>query len=217
MKEFTERYIPLLLDYAEQAGFAGVDIESVAGDVLSDVARALIAMRSGVPHCSMETYVTRAYRNRVISIRRQARDAFLTSDAVEPDEDGDAMWRTGCSEGTIQATKAPDYEPHLLSPALERLSTMLDEGLSREERELLTGVSAYASQSEIAEWLGMSHDAVRKQLERLRKRLTLVARRYTEALTGAERAEIRRFFRRVSAIIGGDLPPPPSDRTRAAG
>ncbi len=218
MREFTERYTPLLLEYAERAGFAVADLETVASDLISDVARALIAMRSGLPRCSMEAYVARAFRNRVISIMRQASsDTPVDDGSAQPDDGSDTWSRTGCSEGSIRATKGPAWEPHPLSPALERLSTMLDEGLSPEERELLAGVSAYASQSEIAEWLGMSHDAARKQLERLRKRLTIVARRYTESLTGAERAEIRRFFRRVSAIIGGDPPPSPDDSTRAAG
>jgi DNA-binding MarR family transcriptional regulator len=84
---------------------------------------------------------------------------------------------------------------------LQRLSSMLDEGLTREESDLLGAVSEYASQSDIAEWLGVSHAALRKQLERLRRRLRLIARRYIDALTERERAEIRRFFARVDAII----------------
>lgn len=216
LREFTERFTPLLLNQAEKAGFDVADLETIAKDVLGDVAIALIAMGSRLPRCSMETYVMRAFRNRITSIhRRAAAEASEAAGSFEPGDSASNLWRTGCSEGTMRAAMGPEWEPRQLSPALERLSTMLDEGLSAEERDLLSCVSEYVSQSEIAEWLGTTHEAVRKQLERLRKRLTAVARRYTQALTGAERAEIRAFFRLVTAIINDE--PPPDDSTRAAG
>lgn len=212
LQEFTARYAPLLLNHAERAGFAVADLETVVADLLSDIAVSLIVNRHWLPRCTMETYVVRCFRKRLASIHRQS-----TREVSAQDDMLDAQDATGCSEATIFSSAGADCEPVPLAPVLERLASMLDEGLSAEERDLLASVSEYASQSDIAEWLGMSHDAVRKQLERLRKRLRMVARRYVDALTDKERAEVRRFFARVRAIIEPDPPPTSHTLPKAAG
>ena len=210
LQEFTARYAPLLINYVERAGFRVADVETVAVDLLTDIATSLIQART-LPKCSMETYVVRSFRYRLASLHRQSeRDVRVHQQRLDPQD------ASGCSQGTLGSAARPEYERQALPPVLHRLASMLDEGLSREESELLGAVSEYASQSDIAEWLGMSHDALRKQLERLRRRLRLIARRYINALTERERAEIRRFFARVDAIIepgSATLPPP----TKAAG
>lgn len=192
LAEFSARYAPLLQNHVEHSGFHVADVETVVADLLSDIAASLITSRA-LPSCSMETYVLRCFRKRLASVHRRAvRDGDVMEDVEH----------SGCSEGTVMFAAGPAYEPHPLPRALERLSTMLDEGLSIEERTLLVAVSEYVSQRDIAEWLGVSHEALRKQLERLRRRLRLVARRYVSALDDRERAEIRRFFARVEAILG---------------
>jgi RNA polymerase sigma factor (sigma-70 family) len=210
LQEFTARYAPLLINYVERAGFRVADVETVAADLLTDIAASLIQTRS-LPQCSMETYVVRCFRNRLASLHRQSeRDVRAHEQMLDPQD------ASGCSQGTMRSSAGPEYERAALPPVLQRLSSMLDEGLTREESDLLGAVSEYASQSDIAEWLGMSHDALRKQLERLRRRLRLIARRYINALSSRERAEIRRFFVRVDAIIE---PEPSTSRppTKAAG
>jgi DNA-directed RNA polymerase specialized sigma24 family protein len=210
LQEFTARYAPLLINYVERAGFRVADVETVAVDLLTDIATSLIQARS-LPKCSMETYVVRAFRYRLASLHRQSeREVTAHEQLIDPQD------ASGCSQGTMRSSAGPEYERPPLPAVLQRLSTMLDEGLTREESDLLGAVSEYASQSEIAEWFGMSHDALRKQLERLRRRLRLIARRYIDALTEREQAEIRRFFARVDAIIEPEptmLHPP----TKAAG
>jgi DNA-directed RNA polymerase specialized sigma24 family protein len=210
LQEFTARYAPLLINYVERAGFRVADVETVAVDLLTDIATQLIEARSQ-PRGSMETYVVRSFRYRLASLHRQSeRDVTAHEQLLDPQD------ASGCSQGTMTSSAGPEYERPALPPVLQRLSSMLDEGLTGEESDLLGAVSEYASQSDIAEWLGMSHDALRKQLERLRRRLRLIARRYINALSGPERAEIRRFFARVDAIMEPEpstlLPP-----TRAAG
>jgi predicted ArsR family transcriptional regulator len=81
---------------------------------------------------------------------------------------------------------------------------LLDEGLSREERLLLAWVSEHVPQSEIARWLGVSHAAARKQLERLRKRLAITAREYCHSISGREHDELEHFFRRLDATIDAE-------------
>jgi DNA-directed RNA polymerase specialized sigma24 family protein len=195
LQEFTARYAPLLVNYVERAGFRVADVETVAVDLLTDIATSLIQAHT-LPKCSMETYVVRSFRYRLASLHRQSgRDVTAHEQLLDP------QGASGCSQGTMRSSAGPEYERPALPPVLQRLSSMLDEGLTREESDLLGAVSEYASQSDIAEWLGVSHAALRKQLERLRRRLRLIARRYIDALTERERAEIRRFFARVDAII----------------
>ena len=210
LQEFTARYAPLLINYVERAGFRVADVETVAVDLLTDVATALIQART-LPKCSMETYVVRCFRYRLASLHRQsARDVTAQEQMLDPQD------ASGCSQNTVRSSAGPEYERPALPLVLQRLSSMLDEGLTREESELLGAVSEYASQRDIAEWLGMSHEALRKQLERLRTRLRLIARRYISALSDRERAEIRRFFARVDAIVA---PAPSTSRSskKAAG
>ena len=206
LQEFTARYAPLLINYVERAGFRVADVETVAVDFLTDIATSLIQART-LPKCSMETYVVRSFRYRLASLHRQSE-----RDVTAHDQLLDAQDASGCSQDSMRSSAGPEYERPALPPVLQRLSSMLDEGLTREESDLLGAVSEYASQGEIAEWLGMSHDALRKQLERLRRRLRLVARRYISALSDRERAEIRRFFARVDAVIepGPSMSRPPS-------
>jgi DNA-binding CsgD family transcriptional regulator len=210
MQEFTVRYAPLLMDYVERAGFRVADVETIAANLLSDIAASFIPRRS-LPQCAMETYVVRCFKYRLASLHRQAeREASACEQLLDPRE------ASGCSEAALRSSAGPDYEPPALPPVLQRLSSMLDEGLSREESELLGMVSEYASQSDIARWLGMTHDALRKKLERLRRRLRIIARRYIAALSEKERAEIRRYFARVDAIIEPE-PPASQDSSKAAG
>jgi hypothetical protein len=54
-------------------------------------------------------------------------------------------------------------------------------------------------QSDIAEWLGISHGAVRNRVMRLRARLKEVAMDHAATFTGRERDELSDFFRRTFA------------------
>jgi len=76
---------------------------------------------------------------------------------------------------------------------------MVEEGLSREEELLLSWVSRWVPQSDIAQWLGISHGAARNRVMRLRARLKEVALQHAATFTGRERAELREFFRRTFA------------------
>ena len=74
---------------------------------------------------------------------------------------------------------------------------MVEEGLSREEELLLSWVSRWVAQSDIAKWLGISHGAARNRVMRLRARLKEVAFQHAATFSGREREELREFFRRT--------------------
>jgi hypothetical protein len=92
---------------------------------------------------------------------------------------------------------------------------MLEEGLSDQERDVLAWVSEHRPQSQIADWLGISHPAARKRLERLRARLEEMATQYRHSLSGRDRRDVDRFFDRFDAMLR-DRRRPLSSGTRVA-
>ena len=76
---------------------------------------------------------------------------------------------------------------------------MVEEGLSDEEELILSWVSRWVSQRQIAGWLGISHGAVRNRVMRLRACLKEVALQHAASFIGREREELAEFFRRTFA------------------
>jgi DNA-directed RNA polymerase specialized sigma24 family protein len=203
--EFVSRHRGLLVSHAERFGFPIDDARAVATEVLHDVAREVIEHPRALPQ-SMDGYVVRCFRNRVLNAVRDARrnggretDSYQTrTDGVPHESD-----MAGCSESMLRSSAGPAWEPIALAPSLERLALLLDGGLTDSERHLLSWVSEYVPQREIASWLGVTYAAARKQLERLRARLAAAAKAHAESLTGPERIELLRFFRRFDTVIDG--------------
>jgi hypothetical protein len=100
------------------------------------------------------------------------------------------------SEASIRASAGPAAEAPPLSPVLERLSRIIDAGITDEERQILRWVSASIPQRLIAEWLGITHNAARVRVLRLRERLIEVALRDAGPWRPGERQELYEFFRR---------------------
>jgi len=100
------------------------------------------------------------------------------------------------SEASIRASAGPAAESPPLSPVLERLSRIIDAGITDEERQILRWVSASIPQRLIAEWLGITHNAARVRVLRLRERLIEVALRDSGPWRPGERQELYEFFRR---------------------
>ena len=219
LHEFVRRYRGLLVSYSERFGLLGDEARSLATDVLEDVALHLMDHPDKIPG-SMDAYIVASFRNHVLRSRRDATRAGRPQTEpmdVSPERPpGDLDAPGGSSQAMLRAARGPEWEPASLSPALERLVTMLDSVLMTEERRLLSWVSEYVPQSEIAQWTGLSHAAVRKQVERLRTRLAATAKLYAASLSLRERAELVRFFRRINSFVLDD-PDPANPSRRAAG
>jgi len=100
------------------------------------------------------------------------------------------------SEASIRASAGPAAEAPPLSPVLERLSRIIDAGITDDERQILRWVSASIPQRLIAEWLGITHNAARVRVLRLRERLIELALRDAGPWRPGERQELYEFFRR---------------------
>jgi RNA polymerase sigma factor (sigma-70 family) len=198
LRELYARFEPLLARYASRAGLAFDSWEEAAHDVLSDVVLALIAdgarPRPGVP--SVHAYVIRAFRNRLLDVRRaDARRAAHERDAGARDK-GEPIVLEGCSEAAIRESGGVDRERAEPSVAIARLASVLDSELSVEERQMLTWVSNAVPMREIAGWLGIGYSAAKVRLSRLRSRLRERALRHVHECTGEERQALVAFLRR---------------------
>jgi DNA-directed RNA polymerase specialized sigma24 family protein len=105
--------------------------------------------------------------------------------------------RAVLSESTMRASESEDREDPRAPAALEHLVDLLDQELTDDERQLLSWLGSWVPQSEIAEWLGISHGAARNRVMRLRERLKRAAIRCAAELSIAERRELERYLRRM--------------------
>jgi hypothetical protein len=76
-----------------------------------------------------------------------------------------------------------------------------------DERRVLGYLAERVPQRLIAEWTGVSHDAMRKRILRLRVRLRAEVLRYAETLPTRERTEVMRALGRGGQIgdVGRDV------------
>ncbi|HJR63806.1 MAG TPA: hypothetical protein VJ803_08870 [Gemmatimonadaceae bacterium] len=200
LHEFVARYRPMLINFAERVGLKGADLDTVAADVLTDVAIRLLKSRR-YPR-SMELYLVACFKNRLLNLERSRRRIGEMS--VLNGGENEPPYPSLSSQAALRESAGPLWEPLPLAPGVELLASLLDEGLSRDERLLLAWVSEHVPQSEIACWLGISHAAARKQLERLRRRLALTAKQYWHSISGCEHDALEHFFRRLDATIDAE-------------
>ena len=193
-REYFARFQPLLVDRARLLGVQPALRDEMAMDTLGDAAMTLTRYTRPVPQ-SLTGYLVRALHHRAA---RAARGESMGSDAEE--DDGEVIARASGSRASARASQPLGTEPAPLLPALERLASALDDGLSEEERMILSWVSHWVPQREIAEWLGVSHGAIRIRIFRLRERLRDAALQYNMRASAAEQLALQDFFRRTASL-----------------
>jgi DNA-directed RNA polymerase specialized sigma24 family protein len=197
LREFFLRFRPGLLLAARRLGLPAGEREALVDDCLADVAVHLIASHGSSPR-SLPAYLARSLRNRVLNGRRSRARAERR---LEPGAATDAALAAGCSEHALRASDGPP-ETAPLSPALQRLAAVLEASLTGEERLLAVWMSHLVPQQEIAAWLGITHKAAAKRIERLRERLQLAALKHIEGVEGDERRELLIFLGRAALAPG---------------
>jgi RNA polymerase sigma factor (sigma-70 family) len=210
LREFYLRFEPLLARYAARAGVLSGNWEEDAHDVLGAVVLSLIERgpraRERESVRDIHAYLQRAFRNHFLdarrsSARREQRDSRATSSA---EETGERMALASCSESSVRASGGASTADSIgPSPAIARLSAVLDAELSLEERQMLTWVSNAVPMREIAKWLGIGYSAAKVRLFRTRSRLRERALRHVNESTGVEREELIELFQRSGGIGEG--------------
>ena len=204
--EFMRRFQRLAIVHAERLGVRSEDRRSWASEALYEIALVLCRRDTPVPRAPT-AYLATAFRRREMAAYRQrmVREGLERGAAAETAGVDERALLGTCSQASIRATYGPAWEPAVLPPVLERLVSTLDEGVSAEERELLSWVGRRVPYSTIAEWLGINRSAAVKRVTRLRARLIEAAMRFGDSLDGSDRAEFVRFLRRTGAFDEVDL------------
>jgi DNA-directed RNA polymerase specialized sigma24 family protein len=213
--EYYRRFRPLLLREAKGLGVQPALRAELVDDCLADVALRLLRHTMATPRM-IAPYLVRALRlqrleyHRTQTRRRELEESGTVGSAApahpgspigaprgpnEPRADAAML-----SEATRRAGLGPDGMFASLSPTLQRLAQLLDEGLTDDERLLLVWVGNWVPQSEIAAWLGITHGAVRNRVMRLRERVKRIAIRAALKFSESEQAELRSFFRRAGLV-----------------
>jgi RNA polymerase sigma factor (sigma-70 family) len=197
-REFFRRFRPLLLAEARRLRIQPALCHEMVDECLGDVAMRLRRSTARTPR-ALEPYLIRALRLHRFALRRRERRRSKGERRDVRQDDALAAVIGTVLEATARASRAPDVDTGPTTSALERLASMVEEGLSAEEEQILSWVGRWVPQSDIAEWLGISHGAMRTRVMRLRARLKEVAMNHAATFTGKERAELSEFFRRTFA------------------
>jgi RNA polymerase sigma factor (sigma-70 family) len=195
IREFYRRYTPVLWKEAARARVQPPVRDDLVNDCLSDSAIHLMQASVAVPK-NLTAYLVTAFRHRIVNeYRANARRTAVGLRAATVSENEPAV-RELCSEASLRASAGPGAEVPSLSPVLERLSRIVNAGITDDERQMLRWLAASIPQRVIAEWMGITHNAARARVLRLRERLIDLALRAETAWTPRERQELYEFFRR---------------------
>jgi DNA-directed RNA polymerase specialized sigma24 family protein len=195
IREFYRRFTPVLWKEARRAHVQPALRDDFVTDCLSDSAIHLMQATVVAP-ANLTGYLVAALRHRLANDRRAAQRRAAAGVAAAGYGSGERVVREVCSEASIRASAGPAAEVQPLSPVLERLSRIIDAGITDDERQILRWVSASIPQRLIAEWLGLTHNAVRVRVLRLRDRLIDIALRHDGPWKPGEREHLYEFFRR---------------------
>ena len=205
-REFFLRFEPLVLHLARRAGVQPALCREAADDGLGRIALYLARPTSVTPE-RLAAYVAAAFLGPLRdSQRAESRRERLTLIAAGGIADSpEAAVASTCSEASLRASAGPAAEETSRSPAVAGLIAELDALTTVEERRLLGFLAERVPQRLIAEWTGVSHDAMRKRILRLRVRLRAEVLRYASTLPARERAEVMRALGRRGEGGGAGL------------
>jgi hypothetical protein len=201
IEEFIRRYQALVLIQARRLRIVPAERTSWAIDVLYHVASAIARDSASLPR-ALGPYLVTACKRKVFSElrKRRTRERWEVQCADDTGAQNQRAVVSACSEDSVRSTYGPEWEPVRLPPVLERLVSVFEEGVSTDERQLLSWVGQRVPYSLVAEWLGVSRAAAIKRVGRLRERLIDAALRFGASLDAAEVSELARFLRRTGVV-----------------
>jgi len=196
-REFFLRFEPLALHLARRSGVQPALCREAAEEGLGRIALYLARPTSVTPE-RLAAYVAAAFLGPLRdSQRSESRRERLTLVAAgEIADSPEAAVASTCSEASLRASAGAYGEEASRSPAIAGLLAEVDALTTMEERRLLGYLAERVPQRLIADWTGVSHDAMRKRILRLRVRLRAGVLRYAATLPARERAEVMRALGR---------------------
>jgi DNA-binding CsgD family transcriptional regulator len=197
--EFLERFQEVVMSQAKLLRVPRHEWRGWTAELLCDVVVGLMEMKQRSPR-SIVAYLIAAARNKHRAAQREwsIHQTRLTERATEVGG-SERVLASVCSESTVRATYAPDWEPARLPPVLDHLVSAIQGAITPDEHILLSWVSQRTSFSTIARMLGEHRSTVVKRVTRLRARLIELTMRFGHSLHARERQDLVRFLRRTGA------------------
>ena len=195
--EFLTRFHRVVRDRARQSRLVGRNVEETIAELIEDVA-VLILMGRVRPTRSIAAYLMTVLRRRLAVASKADGDRTNAESRASIDlpGEGERAVPSVVSESTWRAAHGPDWVPLPVPPAVERLASMIEEGLSKEERLILESLSNFVAQRDICQWVGVSYAAGTQRIWRLRERLRHTAMTYADHFDQHEREELQNFLLR---------------------
>lgn len=205
--EFYRRLAPALHAQARRLLVPREDRWAIVAQLLDDLLLRLTRFRMPVRK-SLEDLAVVALRTAVLLERRtDAKHRRLQAEhATELEEDAQSVLASCVSQATIRAARDPlvaliiaeDGRGEADGDPVRALGQALMRELDVVDVQLLEWSSECVPQRTMAEWLGVTHGAVRNRLSKTRLGLRHAALRYAAGLQGSERSRVERFIARAT-------------------
>jgi hypothetical protein len=207
--EFIIRYQRLLFDRAKTAGLRRRDCEEAIVDVVEDVAMLVVGRRLR-PRQELAGYMVRSFFNRLADdvVERKERRRLVREGSEEAPGEKESAVPGTVSEYSLRSSQGPGWEYIPLSAPLSKLASLIEEGLTGEENQLLGWHSKYVPLRQIATWLGVSYAAAAQRSWRLRQRLRDTALQYASTFSEKEWRAIAGFLDRCAITYDRTLRKP---------
>jgi DNA-directed RNA polymerase specialized sigma24 family protein len=193
--EFVFRFGRVVMGQARHFGIPSDERRAWAKELLYDVALRIGKPGTRVPEHIRAFLITAAHHKLVSELRADRRWGQQEDSIDAPprplDEQG---LEGGCSEYSRRASGALGQESPPLSPLLQRLVNLVEEGLTAEEHRLLQLVLSDTPHREIARLFSISRSGVTHRVNRLFHRLQEAAKCHAFHASPRERAQLRRVL-----------------------
>lgn len=203
LRGFVLRFEPLLRDQARRLVVNPSDRGTIVTAFLDDILVKLADARTTAPR-SLTAFVITSFRHSVIDLHREAAVRERHARSQEEAIGTEYVVRATCSEFMLRAAGGEAHGEESSSPAAAALVHVLLKGCSSDERQLLVWSAHRVPLRECAAWLGISYDAAKQKLSRLRTRLVRDSITHLSSLADPDRREVSRLLRRTGIKINND-------------
>ena len=194
LREFVSRFDAILLYQARRMGVNAGERRTVVTEFLDDILVKLA--RSAAPN-DLAPFVITSFRNFVTDMHREASIREQQSASDGDVTDLERVIKAGCSEFMLHAAEMrgiDDGAPPLA--AVEMLDAVL-ECCSADEKALLVWSAHRVPLRDCALWMGISYNAMKQRMYRLRTRLARDCLERLQYLPAPDRVALTRILHRA--------------------
>lgn len=195
--EYYARYTPILVRVSRRLGAPASRRRDLVLDVLQDVALALVERR--IPQrMPLEAYLIKALKRDLVEAKRESarHDRLERAHASDVAATGEPVIASTCSAHLLRSVQGTDADDEsALHPVLQSIHAMVMSVMSEEDARIAGWDADGAKGKDMAAWLGVTHEALRGRLHRLRARMRGAVLAFSRTLEGEHRAQVEEYLR----------------------